>query len=140
MSIENLIQTIIAGVYTATALSTYVLLYTWVYTAIHLSGGNDPVLTLSAWHQIEGPLTPLVLLACTVVYIFRYFQNGAHLPRLINNVLKMRKILLVRAFSPCRPTRSLPKSGTGSDVHAYRLCRGIEPMVLSPPMHWGNRP
>ena len=73
---RRVVPGIIAGLYAAIALSNYILPFTWVYTDIALSGGDGPVLTLSDWYRIEGPLTPVVILLYSAAYISRYYRSG----------------------------------------------------------------
>ena len=73
---QYLVPVVTTVVYVVIALSNYVLPYTWVYTTIELSATRDPVLTLSPWYSVEGPLTGLFLMVYPAYYITRQYRRG----------------------------------------------------------------
>ena len=66
----------LTSIYVAIAASNYVLPYTWVYTNIELNSTLDPVLTLSPWYVLEGPLTGLIFIIYPGYHVVRQYRRG----------------------------------------------------------------
>jgi PAS domain S-box-containing protein len=73
---QHLVPMVTTVGYVAIALSNFVLPYTWVYTNIELPATLDPVLTLSPWYSVEGPLTGLLLIVYPAYFITRQYRSG----------------------------------------------------------------
>lgn len=64
------------SMYVAIAASNFVLPYTWVYTDIQLNSRLDPILALSPWYTLEGPLTGLLFVIYPAYHIVRQYRRG----------------------------------------------------------------